>query len=112
MNEKSERPLSATERQIAGPYEARDWQCLLCRARVGNPPVPHDCAVEARIRQIVREELDARERAPVSGCRCPKIWAIAQGGAVGECILAAGHAGKCQLMSQSGVPYGVPGETG
>jgi hypothetical protein len=56
---------SATAQLIAGPYEPRDWQCLLCRARVGNPPVPHDCAVEARIRQIVREELDARARYPV-----------------------------------------------
>lgn len=56
-------PTAATmDDAVAGPVLI--W-CLLCRARVENPPVPHDCAVEARIRQIVREELDARARYPV-----------------------------------------------
>lgn len=108
-------PINETASLIPAPYEPRDWQCLLCRARVGNPPVAHDCRVEARIREIVREELDARAKYAVTELGiegCPKSYRIAQYGELEPCILAGGHPGKCQLRSQSGVPYVVPGEKG
>lgn len=57
-----QKPVNA----MTDPRVARDWQCVLCRERVvksrvpGEPDPVHECRVEARIRQIVREELDAR----------------------------------------------------
>lgn len=37
------------------------YQCVLCKQPVLGPASAHFCAVEARIREIIREELQAHD---------------------------------------------------